>query len=139
MAQILSFPCVIWLVFSRLFADKRIYISLVLVLKVKQPWKGNATMKLEPQIAAFLVNNPKCCRNVVLTQQKTNFKSILPHIILSSEGQKLTCWFGGFLLSGLVFVWFFCSSPLHKPLQCVAFIVPFKKALLPLLPRVHCR
>lgn len=104
MAQILSFPCVIWLVFPRIFANKRIHVPLVLVLKVKQPWKGNATVKLEPQIATFLVNHPKRCQNFVLTQQKPDFKSILPHTILPSEGQKLTHWGGFFLHVFLVFL-----------------------------------
>lgn len=123
--------CDLACIFQTFCRQKYIYISLVLVLKVKQPWKGNVTMKLEPQIAAFLVNNPKCCQNFVLTQQKTNFKSILPHIILSSEGQKLTCWVVGFffLLSGLVVVFFFLQFTAQTTSTCGTYS-PIQKGTL---------
>lgn len=63
----------IWLVFSRIFAGKRIYVLLLVILKVKQPRKGNAAVKLEPQTAAFLVNHPKCCQNSVLNAAENRF------------------------------------------------------------------
>lgn len=50
----------------------------------------------------FLVTHPKCCQNIVLKEGRTDFKSILPHIILSPEGQKLTCWVFFFFLSFLL-------------------------------------
>lgn len=53
MAQILSFPYAIWLVFSRIFANKRISVLLIIVWKVKHPWKGIRTLELEPQGAGF--------------------------------------------------------------------------------------
>lgn len=55
MAQILNFPYAIWLVFSRIFANKRISILLIIVLKVKHPWKAIMTLELEPQGAGFLL------------------------------------------------------------------------------------
>lgn len=53
MAQILNFPYAIWLVFSRIFANKRISVLLIIVWKVKHPWKGIRTLELEPQGAGF--------------------------------------------------------------------------------------
>lgn len=63
MAQILSFPYAVWLVFSQIFANKRISVLLIIVLKVKHPWKGIRTLELEPQGAGF----PELCsRNWIL-------------------------------------------------------------------------
>lgn len=58
MAQILSFPYTIWLVFFRIFANKRISVLLITVLKVKHSWKRIRTLELEPR-----VNHPKLSQN----------------------------------------------------------------------------
>lgn len=87
MAQILSFPYAIWLVFSQIFANKRISVLLIIVLKVKHPWKGIRTLELEPQGAGF----PELCsRNWILN----------PLCFTSPEGPDLPCW--GFWV---LFVW----------------------------------
>lgn len=90
MAQILSFPYAVWLVFSQIFANKRISVLLIIVLKVKHPWKGIRTLELEPQGAGF----PELCsRNWILN----------PLCLTSSHHQRIQpCPVGvsGFYLCG---------------------------------------
>lgn len=97
MSQILSFSYTIWLVFSRIFASKRISVLLIIVLKVKHPWKGIRTLELEPQGSRFWLITQSLPRTL---QQKLDSKSTLPHIIPSPERPGLPCW--GFWV---LFVW----------------------------------
>lgn len=74
----------------------------------------------------FLVTHPKRCQNIVLKEGRTDFKSILPHIILSSEGQQLTCWVCSLLF---FFVIHHCTNNVRR-LGLVRAVCP------PSLPRV---
>lgn len=102
-------PCIFW-------NFCRQNVLPVLVVEMKQPWKCDH----EPPNAAFLVNP------TALPTQQTPDVSI--HSASHHPRRVKT------RPVGVVGLFFVCNSPLHKPLH-VAFIVPFMKVLLPLLPR----
>lgn len=97
MAQILSFPYAIWLVFSRILASKRISVLLIIVWKVKQPFERSQDPGIEATGSRFWLIAQSLPRTL---QQKLDSKSTLPHIIPFLEVHTCPVGVSGFCLCG---------------------------------------